>query len=249
MPDRYFLRSGYRSRAAPAYDGDAARGVTWQPDVYELAGNIARSLGSRRIVDIGCGRGAKLVAHHPEFDVIGLDFFSNIAHCRASYPFAAWIEHDLERQIPLPITPSDSEDAVIVCADVVEHLINPEHLLAGLFQKLEFAGAILISTPERELLSGVRSLGPPRNVCHVREWSLREFQALLVANGFVHYSLGLTRSNDRTDDPHTILALVTPNRERLAELTPLLIDFSAASPRHHPARIRLMRSLKTLIRG
>ena len=249
MPDRYLVRTGYRSRANPAYDNDRDSGTVWQPDVYQIAARIAKSLGAGRIIDIGCGRGAKLVEYHPRFKLTGLDFSSNIAHCRASYPFATWIDHDLEQTNDLPLSAADLEEAVIVCADVVELLLAPERLLAALVRALDGARALLISTPERELTNGTRHDGPPRNSCHVREWSVREFQALLTSSGLIYQSLGLTRSNDLTDQAHTILAVLAPNQQVLDEIVPIVIDLEPSAPQHSVGRTRLLRAIRALTRS
>lgn len=248
MPERYLVRTGYRSRATPAYDNDSNNGTVWQPDVYQIAARVAETVGAGRIIDIGCGRGAKLVEHHPQFKLTGLDFSSNIAHCRASYPFATWIDHDLEEAKDLPLAVADLQEAVIVCADVIEHLVAPERLLTALVQALRCAHALVISTPERELTNGIRDDGPPRNPCHVREWSLREFQALLTSSGLLYQSLGLTRSNDLTDEARTILAVVTPNQQMLDQIVPIVIDLEAGPSRHTVAWTRFMRAMRALTR-
>lgn len=249
MPDLYSITSRYRSRARPRYDDDPADGVTWQPDVYEIAATVGAALDSRRIVDIGCGRGAKLAALHPRFEIAGLDFGPNIEHCRQAYPYGTWFDHDLESDGPLPVPPDQLDGAVVVCADVIEHMISPERLLDKLAEALPMSAALLISTPERELWSGQRDVGPPRNACHVREWSMREFGALLRRHGFVHHSLGLTRSNDRTEELHTILAAVAANAERLTQIEAAIVDFAPAPPNRHPAWHRMARIARIVLRG
>lgn len=249
MPDRYWLPRDYTSRPRPAYDDDPQDGVTWQPDVYRAAAAVARTLGARQVVDVGCGRGAKLAAFHPELEVTGLDYGSNIEHCRTTYPFGTWIEHDLEEPGPLPIGEGGLRDSVILCADVIEHLVAPEQLVEKLATALRVANAILLSTPERELWSGIRHSGPPRNACHVREWSIREFAQLLRAAGLANHSIGLTRSNDRTEELHTILAVITADPETLDEVIPALVDLEPPPRRHSAARIRFARLLRIAVRG
>src|SRR3954447_4392476 len=97
MPDRYFIKQRYAAREVPRYFADVDSGVTFQPDVYETAAAVARGLGTRRIVDVGTGQGRKLAAPHPQFEPIGIDFGPNLEHARRTYPFATWIDADLDQ--------------------------------------------------------------------------------------------------------------------------------------------------------
>jgi 2-polyprenyl-3-methyl-5-hydroxy-6-metoxy-1,4-benzoquinol methylase len=79
VTESYFLPSGYESRLEPEYFVDEELNAVWQPDLYPEAATVARRLGSRRIIDVGCGTAEKLARLHPEFEVVGIDFGSNIA--------------------------------------------------------------------------------------------------------------------------------------------------------------------------
>src|SRR5262245_8536940 len=88
--DLFFIRSDYRARTTPTYFSDDAEqrvGIVWQPDVYATAGRLARQFGAQRLVDVGCGDGAKLVELRSSFDLYGIDFGANIAACRDRYQF------------------------------------------------------------------------------------------------------------------------------------------------------------------
>jgi 2-polyprenyl-3-methyl-5-hydroxy-6-metoxy-1,4-benzoquinol methylase len=225
MPDRYRIRSGYRARRDPLYFDDDLRGVTWQPDVYADAGRIAATLGARRIIDFGSGDGNKLAALRPEFEIIGIDFGANVARSIERHPSGSWREHDFDKaDTPIPVSSEELVDSVLVCSDVIEHLRSPDTLLRTLRGALEQASVLVLSTPERELWHGVRSLDVPRNPHHVREWSIRELEQLMRASGFDWLSMGLTRSNDRTDDPYTIEVVATRDGATLASVVDALID-------------------------
>ena len=202
----YFLPEGYVSRLQPEYFVDEDLNAVCQPDVYPEAAAVARKLGCSAVVDVGCGTAAKLAALHPEFRVVGIDFGSNLEACRARYDFGTWIEANLDRPDKLPV--ADFRHSVIVCADVIEHLVYPEHLLSALRGALrDGVGAILLSTPEREFSHGAAHLGPPPNEAHVREWSSCEFERLLVSFDLRGH-VGLTRSNDQLPYMRTILAAI-----------------------------------------
>jgi SAM-dependent methyltransferase len=209
---RYFLKPGYTSRARPDYFEDDTEDIVYQPDVYPVAAETARKVGASLLVDIGCGRGEKLVASAGELDTIGIDVGTNLTQCRDRYPERRWVECDLDRPHVLPMRPGDLARAVLICSDVVEHLVEPEHLLASLRRALEHARLLVLSTPERDLLRGIRDTGPPANTCHVREWNLAEFTELLEHHGLAPLRVGLTRSDDRWEAAHTMLALVAGRR-------------------------------------
>ena len=212
----YFLKPGYRSRPQPEYFVDENLDAVWQPDVYPEAAALGRRLGARKIVDVGCGTAGKLVELHPEFEIVGVDFGPNIETCRERYDFGTWIETDLDREDSLGF--SEVAGGVLVCADVIEHLVHPERLLKLLRGALDQgAAALLLSTPERELYNEPGHLGPPPNTAHVREWAIDELEEFMASEG-LEGSFGLTRSNDVMPYMQTILAVVPaedPEQRRL----------------------------------
>lgn len=202
----YAIKPGYRHRKVPSYFSDDPREVVFQPDVYEFARKLAIEKGCERIVDVGCGWAGKLAdvyAQHPDWRFTGIDFGSNIVQCRADYDWGEWLEVELDASHEI-----DAEGGIIVCADVIEHLREPEHLLDSI--RSSGCAAAVLSTPERDLCNGPDDMGPPINFCHVREWNREEFGRLLVDAGFTVEHLGLTRSNSGGPAEHTILAVVTP---------------------------------------
>lgn len=205
---RYFIKEGYVENGLPEYWDDDVDlgGVTWQPDVYRDAAAIADRLGCTRLVDVGCGNAGKLSKLYPRFDIVGVDYGSNLAACWTRYPFGTWLEHDLESDDPIPVSTEQLVGAVVICADVIEHLVEPERLLQKLRLLLDQAGAVLLSTPERNLTRGREHMGPPPKAHHVREWAIDEFAAFLENEGFEHGDVGLTRSNDMEPHTNTILA-------------------------------------------
>ena len=91
---------------------------------------------------------------------------------RETYPGELWVsDAELESTFDL-----------VICADVIEHVKDPERLLDRLE---ELCGRCLIlSTPARDLVPYVKNrLGPPLNPYHYREWSRFEF-AEFVARKF-----------------------------------------------------------------
>lgn len=215
MPERYFVKDGYRHRPDPEYARDTDDdGMVWQPDVYPEAARLARLLGATCIVDLGCGGGGKLAELHPRFELVGIDLPGpNLEHCRRRYPFADWLDHDLEGLVALPVPEPRLKASLLVCSDVIEHLRRPDRLLVKLRSALDLARAVVLSTPERDLTWGPDHAGPPPNPCHVREWSRAELAAFLDDAGLVHRSMVLTRSNDGRHERKTMLWRLFPDTD------------------------------------
>jgi hypothetical protein len=201
---RYYLPIGYAERLEPEYCEDDY-GAEYQPDVYRQVADLAQTLGATTIVDVGCGRAFKLAALHSDFNVVGIDFGSNIEYCRGTYRFGTWIDHDLERQSELPVDRTLLADSVVVCADVIEHLQRPERALRAIREAATLARATLISTPDRNRTEDRSPAGPPLNPCHVREWTRGEFASLLRWCGFDRGYLTYTRAYQGAPGLTTIL--------------------------------------------
>lgn len=208
MATNFAIKPGYRENPGPVYfldDVTETRGLVFQPDVYTLAEFLAELTGTHSIVDVGCGWGDKLDGiheRHPDWDLVGIDFDQNITHCKESYGWGEWLELDLEMPQYLP-----AADAIVVCSDVVEHLVDPSALVFSL-RKCK-AKAIILSTPERDVQHGALHEGPSPNRCHVREWNVAEFREFLTAEGLTVHHQGLTRGHDQSWIMPTQLAICT----------------------------------------
>jgi Methyltransferase domain len=207
-PETYFLKPGYQSRQRPDYFVDETPSVVYQPDVYPVAVAAARALGASVLVDVGCGRGQKLLDCAGELETIGIDMGPNLDYCRTHAPARTWLDCDLDRPHRFPVSPTDLRRSVIICSDTIEHLVHPEHLLASLRMALNDAPLLVLSTPERDLTRGVDHTGPPQNTCHVREWNLAELALLLEHHDLPLRRIGLTRSDDQLGAMHTMLAVI-----------------------------------------
>lgn len=220
----FFIKDGYISRVDNHYFEDILSEnegeIVHQPDIYPFAAFIARRLGCSHIIDIGCGRASKLVKLHPEFQVYGIDYGSNIQFCRERYPFGKWIEWDLNSAKPLVLDPDVVRTSVIVCADVIEHLTNPLNVLRTIKSCLRDAPIAIVTTPERDLVRGPRDLGPPSNPSHVREWNLAELQNLIESLGISPLFRGLTVNNDRNLEKKTSIFILENSSDSVFTTAP-----------------------------
>lgn len=195
----FFTKPGYRHREDQTYfeDREDLTGILWQKDVYDFTINTAKLMGLELIIDVGCGSAKKLRNCGLEF--IGIDYGPNLPEG------GAFIKCNLESGLPENLNFSK---AAVICADVLEHLINPEPLLIDF--SFCTAPLLVISTPDRDLLHGPTHMGPPDNPCHVREWNHEEFQSLLDYYGIVA-DIQHVRENDRTNNETTMMAVRLPS--------------------------------------
>ena len=214
--DDFGLPSGYATRAAPAIPTPITDGaVTWQPDVYPTAANIARSLECDTLIDIGCDQVNQLKPLQSEFRLIGLGRGASTTAAAQAVPSGIWLEVDPEN-LDLSEMPADVlARSVVVCSEMIQTVVDPRSLLAALRHLLKHAPALVLSTPDRERTYGKQHKGPPPNQSHVRQWSLAELRALLEREGFVLASSTHTRSNVRSKDMSTAM-IVAINAEHPA---------------------------------
>lgn len=218
----YNLPAAYVSRDIPTYFDDVLDDSTaWQADVYRLAARLAAQSNVRRLVDLGCGRGHKLLQYADDFEIIGFDCGSNIEYCQQNHVPGTWIDHDLNT---IPLRHDLFEQSVVICADVIEHLPNPEMLLKTLQNAVQSAEFVLVSTPDRQrvyrgLSNLATHLGPPGNPFHVREWTNGELQGWFESEGLPVVWTGWTISNETRPDQVWTSLLVLSNKHDINALS------------------------------
>ena len=192
-PSSFFIRSDYRPRKTVETVGEMSSGEYWtdarikgallyQFPVYQYARRLIRRRRAETIVDVGCGVGHKLKYVHsrePQCSYIGIDQASAISYCREHHGFGRWIVDDFEN-------PTDAADGIhgdlVICCDVIEHVLDPDLLLTYLRRVTAPGGSILLSTPDRDAMRGTDCLESP-NQFHVREWNRNEFANYLQDRG------------------------------------------------------------------
>ena len=171
QPATFFsIKPGYH-HATSAEQLDATLSTDeWQKEVYQLAAETAKRNNYNSIIDVGCGSGYKLVNMLAEFDTTGIEVNPTFDWLTKKYPQRKWLLFD-------ELSPETLNADLVICADVIEHLSNPDDLL-------DFIGEInfqllIISTPERDAVAGRNDFGPPENTAHFREWNAVEFKNYL----------------------------------------------------------------------
>ena len=202
----YYIKSGYNPRENPEYFDDIIKGVTYQPQVYDLAFLLAKKSNAKYIIDIGSGSGIKLKKFEDDFQVIAVDYGKNIKILKKNLTKAKVLSWNLEKGLP-KISNRILNQSIIICADVLEHLIEPNLLLKSLSEISLRCLFILISTPDRDRCRGINDFGPPLNPSHVREWNIQEFRNMLTRYGFKGFLSGYTVDNDIDLKKTTIIVI------------------------------------------
>ena len=154
----YFIKAGYTANDAIITNDDvsgenywnAARvklSLCYQYPVYMAARKLIARGNIKHVIDVGCGVAAKLEVLHkifPDLKVTGIDQARTIAFCKSHYRFGRWVVDDLEH--PDQSLTGLTGDLVI-CADVIEHMGDPDVLLGYLKRRVRPGGLILLSTP------------------------------------------------------------------------------------------------------
>jgi SAM-dependent methyltransferase len=166
------IAPGYSHRASGAYFDDTASTDDWQKEVYERARDIMRTQRLTSIYDVGCGSAYKLINILGEYDTTGFDVPKTIDVVKARYPDRKWLSPCFN-DISLP------KADLVICADVIEHVDDPDSLLRFVVNCAK--KWIIISTPDRDAFYRRGKLnkhyyGPPANPTHIREWTMPELR-------------------------------------------------------------------------
>jgi glycosyltransferase involved in cell wall biosynthesis len=202
----YSIKRGYkiRSKNAPYID-DQPTGIVYQPDIYEFVKFLSKKGGFKYLIDVGAGNGEKLTSIADHVKIIAIDYDPNIKVLKNNLPSANIINFNLEKG--LPKVPNEIlKEAVVISADVIEHIVKPHQYLKGLAKWSKIAPYVLISTPDRTRARGPENFGPPANPFHVREWSIDELYSVLKNYG-IPCRIGHSISNDTDKFKGTSVAI------------------------------------------
>lgn len=187
-PGRFGIKRGYRHRKEEIFWDDTPHTDECQKEVYELARFYLDKYGYKQVLDIGCGSGYKLMQQFAEYPTVGVEVGTTHAFLQQKYPDRVWVNAAQPDEIP-------RQTDLIICSDVIEHVVDPDEMLQ-LISKIDFK-LLFLSTPDRDLVRGWYSYGPPENKCHIREWNTKEFRRY-VARHFDIISHQITHVEDAT---------------------------------------------------
>ena len=194
---QYEIKRGYTSRDC-YYHFDATQATDEaQKEVYLSAKWMMQEHGLTSVVDVGSGSGYKLTHILGYFETVGMDLAETYAHLVKTYPDRRWL--NVDEGIDFEALEGD----LVVCSDVIEHVVDPDALLNDI-KKIRGLKYVVISTPERDLCRGRLHYGPPGNPSHQREWNCREFYAYISR----HFDVVLHQVSNIQQDTQMIIGAV-----------------------------------------
>lgn len=191
VDDHYGIRADYRHNLVqstfdttgdPQYWNGSRleNAAVFQYDVYATAAALIRKHRYRTLLDVGSGPPVKLGSLMPAgLDICLVDQPNTAPLAKEILPQAQFFDANLENDFPA----IDRKFDLILCADVIEHLIAPDACLDFMRRHLSTNGLLLVSTPERDALRGKNYAHSPHPM-HVREWNFDEFRRFLVSRNF-----------------------------------------------------------------
>lgn len=192
MQHQYYIKPGYcPNQQALTYEKDL-KGTYWtetrinsainnQYYVYQYSLGLLRKYKYNSILDVGSGPPTKIKQFFTLYckDIVLVDQPSLRQLVKQILPEAQFIEADLEN-IDLNLL---NKFDLIICADVLEHLLNPDNCVNFIKKHLASNGLAVLSTPERDYLRGRNCNHSPKPE-HVREWNSQEFVQYIASHGF-----------------------------------------------------------------
>ncbi|MBU1928166.1 class I SAM-dependent methyltransferase [bacterium] len=176
MKQNYYMKESYKARNEYIHYDDRAEEDDWQLEIYLHALGLMKKHGFSRVADIGCGSAYKLITYLGEYETVGLELAENLTFLQEKYPNNIWLESNFDLNSKLDVD-------VLICSDVVEHIVDPDELIEYI-KRISFK-YLVISTPERDLVYPKDSEylnGPPRNKAHQREWNYEEFKNYIASH-------------------------------------------------------------------
>ena len=153
----------------------------YQYHVYLYAKKLIMRKKLKTVIDIGCGSSIKLknLIFPVCSDIFGIDQWPAINYCRSHHSFGSFYIDNLEN----PQLELNTDFDLVICSDVIEHILNPDNLLSFIQEISRPDTYIIFSTPERDILRGPECNHSPKAE-HVREWNSVEFRNYLENRGF-----------------------------------------------------------------
>lgn len=109
-----------------------------------LAREITLSQRNRKLLDVACGQGRLILyGPFPKLDFWGIDVsHSSLAEARER-GYAQVVEGNVAQRLPFP----DQAFDVIVLSHILEHLREPQNLVADAFRMLRPGGLLVVGVP------------------------------------------------------------------------------------------------------
>ncbi len=137
-----------------------------------------REHAGSRILDVGCGSGAYVLALANEYEISGVDYREFPTWANNPERFSVSDAHSLKA--------ADASLDTVLSFETLEHLKDPQAALREYFRVCR--KNVIITVPNCELTEGLKASGLIYNHwidrTHVNFWTLRELEELVASVGF-----------------------------------------------------------------
>ena len=190
-------------------DSRSDRQIQSQPDVYPFAAYLAERFECTHAIVSGRPTARDLIQLYPQFEIVGFVSDDQLQRYRERYGFGTWFAAGSNGPLAASLPEEVLKRSIIICANVIEQLATPDHLLANLRRWLDHAPVCLLTTPDRTLNGSYYDSSLP--AAHTGKWSQLELEQLLRDQGFNVEFIGLTANDNAGFEKKTILAVITNN--------------------------------------
>lgn len=163
-----------------------------------------RALGSKKILDVGCGVGyiGRAIKEQQKCDIDGIDIDKTALRIAEKYYNQTYLMKigDETNRVFVDFLKSSKKYDCIICGDIIEHLADPGYVISILSKKLAPNGKILVSIPNIAHIDVVANLIDGRfnygetgilDNTHLRFWTESSFYDF-IKNINEHYGTNLS---------------------------------------------------------
>ncbi len=149
--------------------------------LFKILKKFIKKINIKSVLDSGCVATVKLIKFILPGcqEVYGSDQEVIIEFCRKKFGLNTFFADDIENS-KLDLK---KKFDLIICADVIEHLLNPDKLITYIKKFSHTETIIIITTPERDTRRGRNCYYSPKP-SHIREWNNIEFKSYLNSRNF-----------------------------------------------------------------
>jgi len=143
------------------------------------AAHVARYILARKftlgkyVCDVACGTGygSHLLSYNAE-SVVGIDISEKAISWAAKYFGAVnirFMKADISEKWPI-----EDKFGIITSFETMEHIVNPQTFVRGIYEHLRAGGMLILSVP-----NGPRDQGKTDNPCHLHHFTDADFKSII----------------------------------------------------------------------
>ena len=92
LMSKFEIKRGYFHRKKYTHFSDTDNSEEWQKEVYHEAENTAKINNYKKIIDVGCGSGYKLIKYFGgNYDTVGIEVEDTYSYLVKKYPKYQWL--------------------------------------------------------------------------------------------------------------------------------------------------------------